>query len=140
VTPEEHERWRDEVRDELREEFHELEQAAIEAEFETGRREETVEEAKRHILVRIARVTSGVVVCGVGIALLVLPGPGLVVIAAGLALLAQDVPFARRLLQRVRDRLPEDEEGGVSKTFIVVCSAGGVLFMGISIWWTFFRQ
>jgi hypothetical protein len=136
VAPHEHDGWREELRDELRD----LEQAAIETELETGRREETVEEAKHHILVRITRVSAGIIVCGVGIALLVLPGPGLVVLAAGLALLAQDVPFARRLLQRVRDRLPEDEDGGVSKTFIVVCSAGGVLFMGLSIWWTFLRQ
>jgi hypothetical protein len=136
VAPHEHDGWREELRDELRD----LEQAAIETEFETGRREETVEEAKRHILVRAARVFAGVVVCGVGIALLVLPGPGLVVLAAGLVLLAQDVPFARRLLQRVQQRLPADQDGGVSKTFIVMCSAGGVLFMGVSIWWTFFRQ
>lgn len=134
-----HDRWRDELRDEVREELRGLEQAAIEAEFETGRREETVGEAKRHLLVRVARITAGVIVCGLGLALLVLPGPGLVVLAAGLAILAQDVPFARRLLERVRDRLPEDAEGGVSKTFIIVCSAGGVLFMGLSVWWTFFR-
>jgi Flp pilus assembly protein TadB len=131
----EHESWRDELRDELRE----LEQAAIEAELETGRREETLEEAQRHLLVRVLRVTAGVLVCGVGIALLVLPGPGLVVLAAGLALLAQDVPFARRLLDRVRERLPEGEDGEVSKVFIVACSAGGVLFMSISVWWTVIR-
>jgi Flp pilus assembly protein TadB len=136
ATPDhDHERWRDGVRDELRE----FEQAAIDAELETGRREETVEEAKRHLLVRVVRITAGVLVCGVGIALLVLPGPGLVVLAAGLTLLAQDVPFARRLLDRVRDRLPEDEDGEVSKVFIVVCSAGGVLFMVISVWWTLIR-
>jgi hypothetical protein len=62
-----------------------------------------------------------------------------VVLAAGLVLLAQDVPFARRLLQKVQERLPADEDGGVSKTFIVACSAGGVLFMCVSIWWTFLR-
>jgi hypothetical protein len=135
MAPPEHERWRDEVREEL----HEFEQAAIEAELETGRREETIEEAKRHLLIRVLRITAGVLVCGVGIALLVLPGPGLVVLAAGLALLAQDVPFARRLLDRVRARLPEGEDGEVSKLFIVVCSAGGVVFMGISIWWTLLR-
>ena len=117
-----HERWRDELRD--------FEEAAIEAELETGRREESIEQAKRHLLLRVARVTAGVVV---------LPGPGFVVLAAGLALLAQDVPFARRLLERVRKRLPEGEDGQVSKLFIVVCSAGGVFFMGVSVWWTFFR-
>lgn len=130
-----HEGWREE----LREELHDLEQAAIEAELETGRREETIEEAKRSLTRRLARDVLGFVLCGVGLALLVLPGPGLVVLAAGLALLAQDVPFARRLLERVRERLPEGEDGEVSKPFIVLCSAGGVVFMGASIWWTFFR-
>ncbi len=131
MTGTEHEGWRDELRD--------LERAAIEVELETGHREESVEQAKRHLLVRVARVTAGVIVCGVGVALLVLPGPGLVLLAAGLALLAQDVPFARRLLDRVRQRLPEDEAGQVSKTFLGVCSAGGVLFMGMSLWWTLLR-
>jgi hypothetical protein len=127
-------------RDELRRELGEIEQAAIEAEFESGRREETVAQAKRHLLLRLGRDALGFVLCGIGIALLVLPGPGLVVLAAGLALLAQDVPFARRLLDRVRERLPEGEDGEVSRTFIILCSAGGVLFMGISIWWTFLRS
>jgi hypothetical protein len=135
MSAHDHDGWRDELRHELSE----IEQAAIEAEFETGRREETVEQAKRHLLVRLGRDVLGFVLCGVGIALLVLPGPGLLVLAAGLALLAQDVPFARRLLERVRERLPEGEDGEVSKTFIIVCSAGGVLFTGISLWWTFVR-
>lgn len=127
------------LREEIHHDLEALEAAAIAAELETGRREETVEEAKRHLLVRLARVIFGLVVTAIGIALLVLPGPGLIVVAAGLALLAQDVPFARRLLQRVRDRLPEGEDGQVSKTFVVACSAGGVLFMGVSVWWTFLR-
>lgn len=130
-----HEDWREELRHEL----HEIEQAAIEAELESGRREETVGQAKRHLLVRLGRDILGFVLCGVGIALLVLPGPGLVVLAIGLTLLAQDVPFARRLLDRIRERLPEGEDGEVSRTFIVLCSAGGVLFMGASLWWTFVR-
>jgi len=74
-----------------------------------------------------------------GMALLVLPGPGWLVIAAGLALLSQDVPFAARLLHRVRRRLPEGEDGRLSVPFIVVCSAGGIVLMSFSVWWTFLR-
>lgn len=128
----ERETWRDELR--------ELETAAIEAEFETGRREETVEEAKRQLLKRAARIVGGIVVCGIGLALLVLPGPGLVVLAAGLALLAQDVPFARRLLERVQKRLPASEDGQISRRFLVVCCTMGALCMAVSGWWTFFRS
>ena len=93
-----------------RERFEEFEQAAIEAELETGRREETIAEAKRHILIRIGRVMLGTVVVIAGLLMLPLPGPGLLTIAAGLALLASDVPFARKLLERVRVRLPADVE------------------------------
>jgi uncharacterized protein (TIGR02611 family) len=50
----------------------------------------------------------GVVVVLVGIALLVLPGPGLLVIALGLALLATEYAAVRRLLDRIKARLPVD--------------------------------
>jgi len=123
----------------LHEAFDRLEQDAVEAELETGRREESVEEAKRHILVRVARVGAGVLVCLAGIAMLVLPGPGLVVLALGLALLAQDVPFARRLLDKVRARIPSDAEGNVSKPVLFGGLAVTVLAIGASVWWTFLR-
>jgi hypothetical protein len=116
-----------------------LEQAAIEAEFETGRREETEEEAKRHILIRIGRVIAGSLVCLAGLAMLVLPGPGFVVLAIGLAILAQDVPFARRLLDRVRERIPSDAEGNISKPVLFGGLAVTVVAVSASIWWTFFR-
>ena len=50
----------------------------------------------------------GGVVILVGVVLLVLPGPGLLVIALGLAVLATEYPAARRLLDRVKARLPID--------------------------------
>jgi hypothetical protein len=117
----------------------ELEAAAIEAEFETGWREDTVEEAKRSLVRRLARDIAGAVLVFFGLILLVLPGPGLLVIAAGLALLAQDVPFAHRLLQRVRARLPEGADGALSKRFIVGSAFASACFMGGSLWWTFLR-
>jgi Putative transmembrane protein (PGPGW) len=54
---------------------------------------------------RIARVVGGWTLLGVGAALLVLPGPGLLVIAAGLALLATEYEWAARLLHKVKARL-----------------------------------
>lgn len=119
--------------------FDRLEQDAIAAELETGRREETVEQAKRHILFRVARVGAGSLVTLAGLMMLVLPGPGLIVIALGLALLAQDVPFARRLLDKVRARIPSDADGNVSKPILFGGLAVTVVAIGISIWWTFFR-
>jgi len=116
-----------------------FEDAAIAAEMETGAREETVEEAKRHLLVRIARIFAGSFVCFAGLAMIVLPGPGLVVLALGLAILAQDVPFARRLLEKVRARIPADAEGNVSKPVLVGGLAMTVVALSASAWWTFFR-
>lgn len=122
-----------------RERFEQLEQAAIEAELETGRYEETVAEAKRHILIRIARVALGIVVVIAGLLMLPLPGPGMLTIAAGLALLASDVPFARNLLERVRERLPSDAEGNVSRPVVIGGIVLSVVTVGLSLWWTFFR-
>jgi uncharacterized protein (TIGR02611 family) len=111
---------------------------AVEAEYDTGRREETEAEAKRHVLVRIARVSAGVVVLLLGIAMLALPGPGLVTIAVGLGLLAADVPFAARLLENVRRRLPHDADGKLPRSTIVmmvVVSVAAVAgSIGLTVW------
>jgi len=54
-------------------------------------------QAKRLIILVI-----GSTVLLIGIALLVLPGPAFVVIPVGLAILATEFAWARRLLQRIR--------------------------------------
>ncbi len=119
--------------------FEAFEEAAIEAELESGRREETVEQAKRNLLFRLARIIAGSLICLAGLFLLVLPGPGLVVLAIGLAILAQDVPFARRLLDRVRARIPSDAEGNISKPVLYGGLAVSVVAVSASLWFTFFR-
>ncbi|MEQ1565331.1 MAG: PGPGW domain-containing protein [Myxococcota bacterium] len=57
-------------------------------------------------LMRGLRIVGGSLLVVSGVAMLVLPGPGLVALGAGLALLSRDVPAARRLLRRLR---PEAE-------------------------------
>jgi hypothetical protein len=116
-----------------------FEAAALAAEMETGRREETVEEARRSLVKRVARICAGLVVTGMGVLMLVLPGPGMLVVAAGLVILAQDVPFAARLLEKVRKRLPADADGKIPKHMIV--SAVGVSLVAVagSLWWTLLR-
>jgi hypothetical protein len=116
-----------------------LEEAAIAAEMETGRHEETVEEAKRSLRRRVIRMGAGSFLVVLGIVLLVVPGPGLLTIAAGLVLLAEDVPFAARLLEKVRKRLPEDEDGNVPKLYIFGGLAVTVVAVSASLWWTFLR-
>ena len=122
-----------------RERFEEFEKAAIEAELDTGRREETIAEAKRHIFIRIGRVFLGTIVVIAGLLMLPLPGPGMLTIAAGLALLASDVPFARNLLESVRKRLPADADGKVSKPVVIGGLVVSVVTVASSLWWTFFR-
>ena len=136
MAGESHEREPD---DGLRDRLEHLEDLAVEVEMETGHREETVEEAKRHILVRIGRIGAGVVVVLVGIALWPLPGPGTLTVIAGLALLSTDVPFARRLLQRLRERLPSDERGRMSRGAIALSLTLSLLLTGVSLWWSLGR-
>jgi uncharacterized protein (TIGR02611 family) len=53
---------------------------------------------------RVAVAAAGFVVFAAGIAMLVLPGPGLLVSAIGLGLLALEFRWAERLLVRVTER------------------------------------
>lgn len=53
---------------------------------------------------RMLRLIAGVLVIFAGILLLVLPGPGLLVIIAGLALLGVKMKWVDRLIDRMRNR------------------------------------
>jgi len=65
-------------------------------------------------MVRIARIGAGLGMVLLGILLLALPGPGLLTIAGGLAILAVDFVWARRLLDWMKSRFrayfPTNEE------------------------------
>jgi UPF0716 family protein affecting phage T7 exclusion len=64
-----------------------------------------MEDRPRSLARRAGTVAGGTLVTGVGVALLVLPGPGLVTIAVGLNMIGKEVPAARRLLDRVLRRI-----------------------------------
>jgi len=53
---------------------------------------------------RIAIIVGGFTVLVVGIAMLVLPGPGLIVIPVGLGILGLEFAWARRWLHKVKER------------------------------------
>ncbi len=59
---------------------------------------------------RVVILTVGMTVLSLGIALIVLPGPAVVVIPIGLAILATEFAWARRWLQRLRDEIQKGEE------------------------------
>lgn len=53
---------------------------------------------------RVATIVGGFTVLAVGVALLVLPGPGILIIAVGLAILSAEFVWARRLLARFKEQ------------------------------------
>jgi len=57
----------------------------------------------------------GVTVCLIGVAMLVLPGPGTVVIPAGLAILSLEFAFARRWLKHLRERISKTMQDRTNK-------------------------
>jgi uncharacterized protein (TIGR02611 family) len=69
------------------------------------------EQRERHLgrsrFYRVPFALLGFTVVLVGVAMLVLPGPGLLVIAAGLAMLALEFAWAERVLERTLDRMTE---------------------------------
>ncbi len=63
-------------------------------------------------MARMARIAGGSTLIAAGTAMLVLPGPGLLTIVAGVAVLAKDVPWANRLMGEIRSRRRGDQAGG----------------------------
>lgn len=57
---------------------------------------------KTRAAVRVAKTVGGFALLIAGIAMLALPGPGWLTIAAGLALLATEFAWAERLLNRLK--------------------------------------
>lgn len=67
--------------------------------------EKTIRRLKRIIIAVI-----GFTVLLIGIAMIVLPGPAVLVIPAGLAILATEFVWAGRLLKRLKDKLHRSKE------------------------------
>jgi len=66
----------------------------------------TLGQAKRLVIIVI-----GFTILAVGIVMIVLPGPSILVIPAGLAILATEFIWARKLLTEVRERLVRMRKG-----------------------------
>lgn len=94
---------------EHRSRFEELREAAIAAEYDTGRREDTEEAARRHVVIRIGTIVVGFVVLIAGLAMLVLPGQGILTVIAGLAILSRELPWAERMLEYAKKKAKLDE-------------------------------
>jgi uncharacterized protein (TIGR02611 family) len=104
--------------------------------FLDGVKERRERHRERSKVVRAAVVLAGFVVVLVGVAMLVLPGPGLPVIAAGLAILALEFVWAERVLERTVDQMSKatDSVKRASRTqrLILVLLAGLVLAAAVT--------
>ena len=68
---------------------------------------------------------AGIALLAVGVALMILPGPGLLLIVAGLAVLATEYAWAHRLLKRARKQAEAAQQAAVASP---TRTAGSVLF------------
>jgi Putative transmembrane protein (PGPGW) len=71
---------------------------------------------------RIAIAVAGGTVVAIGIAMIVLPGPAIIVIPAGLAILAIEFAWARRWMRLARAALPRRSSNGFTSGKLSVSS------------------
>jgi uncharacterized protein (TIGR02611 family) len=84
-----------------------MEEAPRKRRFVDGVRERREKHLERNRIVRVIVAIFGFLVVLAGVAMLVLPGPGLLVIAIGLGTLALEFVWAERLLERTVDKMDE---------------------------------
>ena len=89
-----------------------------------------------HLAKRFAVTIVGVALLVLGLAMMVLPGPGILVIVAGLAVLATEYVWARSLLDRAKTQAEKAQEAAVAspwRTSGTVLFAVGMLALGIVV-------
>ena len=86
---------------------------------------------------RVACGTGGGLLLVVGVALLVLPGPGLLLVLGGLLVLANGFPKAQKFVEPVERRAMKAAEESVASPLRLVFSIGtGVALMAAGVvWW-----
>jgi hypothetical protein len=98
--------------------------------------ESTPRPLRSGLLNRIACGTGGGVLVVVGIALLVLPGPGLLLVLAGLLVLSHAFPAVEKYVDPVADRAIQAAEESVSSPLRIACSVlAGLALIGAGIAW-----
>ena len=71
-----------------------------------------MEQASRaSVATKAVRIVGGTATTLTGVALLVLPGPGLLLIVAGLGILGKDIPLAARMHQRAMEHAKRAASG-----------------------------
>jgi len=113
--------------------------AAVQAEFETGLREDTVDEAKSSVIIRLGRMILGFLVTFLGILAIPLPGPGWLIVIAGLSILAKDFAWAARVILFIRRRIPGvPEDGQIPRRTWIIMGVITTAAIAASIWYYLF--
>ena len=89
-----------------------------------------------HMLKRFAVTIVGVALLVLGAAMMVLPGPGILVIVAGLALLATEYVWARKMLKTAQAQAEKVQEAAVAspmRTAATVVFGIGLLAVGLAM-------
>ncbi|MBE1498329.1 membrane protein implicated in regulation of membrane protease activity [Amycolatopsis lexingtonensis] len=85
---------------------------------------------------RVLIASAGAVLLVVGVLLLVLPGPGLLLVLAGLLLLASEFPALEKYVDPVRDRAMKAAEDSVSSPLRIAGSVlAGLALLAAGIVW-----
>lgn len=93
-------------------------------------------EKKTGLVRRVLVTVAGVALCVVGITLLVLPGPGLLLVLAGLVVLANEYPWAHRMTGPVRKRATQAAAQSVASSVRTSATAlCGLALIGAGLAW-----
>lgn len=85
---------------------------------------------------KLAVTVVGWVLLVAGIVLILIPGPGLLLLLAGLVVLANEYPSVQRFVEPVRRRAHQAAEENVSAWWrIVVTVLGGVWLVALGVFW-----
>lgn len=89
-----------------------------------------------HPVKRLLLGAAGVVVLVIGVALLVLPGPGLLLVLAGLVLLSRALPAVARFVDPVRTQAMQGVEASVASRWRIAGTAlAGLALIGAGVVW-----
>lgn len=90
---------------------------------------------------RIALSVLGGALILLGLVLMVLPGPGLILVLGGVVLLAKEYPWAQRLYEPVQKRAMQAAEASVATPLRIVWSvAVGFVLIGLGVAWIVFTR
>ena len=94
-----------------------------------------------HMLKRFAVTIVGVALLVLGAAMMVLPGPGILVIVAGLALLATEYVWARKMLKTAQAQAEKVQEAAVASPLRTAATVVfGVVLLAVGLAMVFLRD